>query len=272
MSTKKTTQHTLADLRAKTRRDLLEMAHDCGVTGWYKMKKADLVTAIRKSQKAKKVKRTTRKKKSTTSKRKSAANKKAAAKGYVELKPRKTIGLDGWTTNHPLHALVMGIFKADVKQAAGHCGDPTKCVIAQSLKATFGPLTGGMIDCNIGTTIAEIKLHAIKTVLRYKVPPVLSKALAHWDKTGDWGLQEGSYSLEPISDSYINRASRHKLIKDEGGKLTKRGDFKKTVKVSTTTKIRSKPTRNMQNICELKRGKVFEVSRMAEAEELVNSK
>lgn len=267
MSTKKNTRHTVAELRAKTRKELADMAREYGVVGWYKLKKEDLVKEVKKAQpKAKKVKRTTRKPKNTTAKRKRTANKKAAAKGYVELKPRKTIGLDGWTTNHPLHALAMGIFKADIERAAGHCGDPTKCVIAQSLKATFGPLTGGIIDCNIGKTIAEIKLHAIKTVLRYSVPKVLGDALAHWDKTGDWGLEEGSYYLNPISDDYINRASRHNLIKNKkGGKATKRGNFK------STTKIRSTPTRKMQNICELKRGKVFEVDRMAEAEELLNS-
>ena len=177
---------------------------------------------------------------------------KRTRKTAQTVRPRSAVTSDGWTTSAPLEPLPMQITKQDKKN--GVCKDPTACVVARSLCRILNPITAGVVDANIGTTRAEIILHAQKTVLRYQVPGVLKKALQKFDNTGEWGLDEGTYYLNPIPPSFFNRKPRFDILREnnKGKKKKAPGKLKKRGSVNVILKARATPTRKMGNITDIK--------------------
>jgi hypothetical protein len=72
------------------------------------------------------------------------------------------------------------------------CKDPTKCVIAQALGARFGQFFLGM---EVGMTITKIQTPGMVT--RFATPSKLRRQMLVFDKTGQWDLPPGEYTLLP---------------------------------------------------------------------------
>lgn len=77
---------------------------------------------------------------------------------------------------------------------SGACGDPQKCVIAQSLLDAVPLLS----DVEVGSTITKVVIG--DKCVRYMTPPRLRAALRVFDVTGKWNLPPGVYVL-PIPRS-----------------------------------------------------------------------
>lgn len=112
--------------------------------------------------------------------------------------------------------------------AEATCGDPTKCVIAQSLEEA---LPNGIFNgVAVGSNCTKIELH--DRVVRYKTPYKLANALRTFDVTGHWHLPPGQYSLLP----YKGAQRRWEKAKRRGGKQ------------DTFARRISAPTRRIVNI------------------------
>ena len=79
-------------------------------------------------------------------------------------------------------------------QAIASCGNPAKCVVAQALNDAYGDVFDG---AQVGTTVT--KVFTSDKVLRYATPHQFKRAIPVFDKTGEWGLPEGEYTLRPLS-------------------------------------------------------------------------
>ncbi len=94
------------------------------------------------------------------------------------------------------------------------CGNPAKCVIAQALHDVPG-YKHNIVEFQVGANVTKIHLQG-KVIVRYTTPGKLAAALRTFDKTGQWGLPAGLYTLRPLSKSY-RRPSRHNKMRHSGG-------------------------------------------------------
>ncbi len=76
------------------------------------------------------------------------------------------------------------------------CGDPNQCVVAQAMLDAFGDMLEGV---EVGTTITKIYFPGQE--IRYSTSSKLRRAIPIFDKTGQWMLPEGEYTLLPPSKS-----------------------------------------------------------------------
>ena len=72
----------------------------------------------------------------------------------------------------------------------GKKNDESKCVLALALAES----QGDMLACSAGPSVTKI-LYGSHKVLRYKTSGKLSRAVKEFDKTGEWNLKPGIYSL-----------------------------------------------------------------------------
>ena len=92
------------------------------------------------------------------------------------------------------------------------CGDPGKCVVAVALKRSQVFAEG----FQVGSNITKIYSDGGKKIIRYSTPSKLAHALRTFDKTGQWGLEPGTYILLPLSKSY-RRRNRWSEMRHSGG-------------------------------------------------------
>ncbi len=78
------------------------------------------------------------------------------------------------------------------------------CVVAQALKDHRD-----IVDVYIGSAVCQVEFKD-GTILKYKTSKVLSIGLNHWDKSGDWKLPEGEYTLEVIPQSQRTEAVKER--------------------------------------------------------------
>lgn len=127
--------------------------------------------------------------------------KRAAHQGSRPQDLRKTVV----NADRPLTLLIT---EEHIKSAK--CKDPTKCVIAQALHcSSIGQLAE---EFQVGATCTKIVLGS--QILRYATPYKLRNALRTFDKTGQWHLPPGEYTLNP----YKGGSRRWETAKREGGK------------------------------------------------------
>ena len=149
-----------------------------------------------------------------------AARREIAAGGYTYQKTTKD-GYDVFASNEEL---VLHITAACVKNA---CRSSKKdCVVAQAIKRQQPFATGWLV----GKNICMIYNATSMEVIRYGTSGKLAKALAIYDKTGLWILQEGHYVLKPLPANY-RVGTRWAWYKASGGKASK---FKGMLRASPT--------------------------------------
>src|SRR4051812_41236665 len=84
-------------------------------------------------------------------------------------------------------------FKINHKHVAlAKCGDPNNCVVAQAINDALGDYFDGV---EVGSSVT--KVYSPDKVLRYATPNKLKRAIPHFDKTKQWDLPPGEYSLLP---------------------------------------------------------------------------
>lgn len=98
------------------------------------------------------------------------------------------------------------------------CGDPAECVIAQALTAALGDMLEGV---QVGSTI--IKVYVPGKVLRYTTPAAVRRAIPVFDKTGQWSLPPGEYTLSvPSTTAKLggrpNRWAKHRTGTNKSGR------------------------------------------------------
>lgn len=81
--------------------------------------------------------------------------------------------------------------------------DSQGCVIAQALHASIGDLCEGIF---VGSNI--IKIVTSDRIVRYTTPYKIRKQIPDFDKTGEWNLPLGQYTLQPVPLS--RRLGSHK--------------------------------------------------------------
>jgi hypothetical protein len=95
--------------------------------------------------------------------------------------------------------LEITIKKEDLKAAKP--GDKDNCAVAKAIQRHLGTM-----DVSVGTKIISILKN--NTLIRFKTPAKISKALPIFDKTGCWNLDFGTYNLLPPSPAYTLEARR----------------------------------------------------------------
>lgn len=91
--------------------------------------------------------------------------------------------------------LVFEILPEHVEAAV--CKDPEQCVVAQSVRASFGDLFDSI---EVGASFTKVT-RADGVKVRYQTGAALRKALVNFDLTGQWNLPAGEYRLLPPSPS-----------------------------------------------------------------------
>jgi len=172
--------------------------------------------------------------KNKTTKTKTKTKPVVTVTDYGDINPSRK---DGWTmieANKPLYIEVTPEHVLNAKPCNGG-----ECVIAQALMAHFG----GMVDgFRVGSNITKVFSIGGKTCTRYSTSGPLADALRQFDRTGQWGLKPGMYTLLPLAKSY-RRAARFDKMKHSGG----------TKSVFSGTK--AKPTRHAETVCQIMRMK-----------------
>jgi len=111
------------------------------------------------------------------------------------------------TIKNATKPMTITIDRLHIKKAK--CGDPAACVVAQALTDRFGDLFTG---CEVGSNVTKIVTET--QVIRYSTPNALRRAIPIFDKTGQWELPPGDYTLMP----YKPRPRRWEKAKRNGGK------------------------------------------------------
>jgi hypothetical protein len=97
------------------------------------------------------------------------------------------------------------------------CSDPSKCVIAQALNDALGDFFEGV---EVGMTV--VKIYTAGKETRYSTPNKLRRAIPVFDKTGQWNLPPGEYTLLPPSPT-VRLGARPGRWKVKHKKKTKPG-------------------------------------------------
>lgn len=102
--------------------------------------------------------------------------------------------------------------------AVAKCGKPADCVVAQALRATFGDL---LQAAEVGTSITKIITPT--EIIRYGTPAILRSAIRTYDKTGNWNLGVGEFTLlVPAPTSKLggrpNRWDKHRHTVKRSGR------------------------------------------------------
>jgi hypothetical protein len=100
--------------------------------------------------------------------------------------------------------LTLKVTPAHVKRAK--CGDPGQCVVAQALRDHFGPMVDGF---QVGSNIT--KVYSGDRIIRYSTPGKLARSLRLFDRTRQWHLPPGEYTLKPLAVSYRRGARWEKM-------------------------------------------------------------
>lgn len=138
------------------------------------------------------------------------AREEIAAGGYTYQKTTK----DGFNVYASNEELVLHITTNCLKNA---CRSSKKdCVIAQAIKRQQPWATGWLV----GKNICMIYNDASKEIIRYGTSGKLSRALQHYDRTGQWPLVTGYYVLLPLPAGY-RVGTRWAWYKGTGGKASK---------------------------------------------------
>lgn len=87
--------------------------------------------------------------------------------------------------------LPLKITNGHVNKARGHRRDGHYCVVAQAIRCI-----AGVVGAYVGASFIRITYANGKT-LRYVTPPELKEGLTYWDRTKDWKLPAGTYTLQP---------------------------------------------------------------------------
>jgi len=118
----------------------------------------------------------------------------------------KTINRPLRTIVHSKDELVFQITPKHVQRAK--CGKPGECVIAQALEDLY---QSDFIAFEVGSNVT--KIYSRLTVVCYHTPYNLANALKTFDKTKQWHLPPGEYTLLP----YKKRPRRWEKAKRQGG-------------------------------------------------------
>lgn len=87
-------------------------------------------------------------------------------------------------------ALPFTILASYIKLAKQHRHNPWWCVVAQAIRRLKG-----VVDVKVTRTYTIIWFASGK-VIRYRTPAALAEALTYWDRTKEWRLLPGTYTLE----------------------------------------------------------------------------
>lgn len=90
-------------------------------------------------------------------------------------------------------SLPLIITEEDVKRAK-KC-DPNFCVIANAMFGTYPDIE----NVHVGPSFTKVV--RATTITRHMTPPIIKRAIAHFDRTGEWGLPPGTYTLGAVPKS-----------------------------------------------------------------------
>lgn len=102
----------------------------------------------------------------------------------------------------------------------GRCGKPGECVVAQALNDALG----GMLDgAEVGASIIKVYVGGPDgKCFRYATPARIARQIPVFDKTGQWDLPPGEYTLHPPSPT-ARLGGRPSRWNRKSKKKTKRG-------------------------------------------------
>jgi len=87
------------------------------------------------------------------------------------------------------------------------------CAVARGLKQQFG---SELLECHVMNTITTL-FWSGGVVHRYQTPELLRAAIGHFDATGKWDLEPGTYQLKPLPRSQTCRAQRQRAAQRRSG-------------------------------------------------------